>query len=242
LQSEIELKKENTAVMAKITKKEASGLEFIESPEALANEIGKVQHTIEKNKNIFTYVGGGLLLAALAFVGYKWYAGQQDTEGQAALFPLVAKFEADSTKNLAKDLVKIADEYGMSKAGNLAHFYAGVASLKEGKYDQAIEQLKGFASSDLLVQARAYALLGDAYSEKKDYAEAAEFYKKAAEYKPNKFFTPNYLIKLATAYEAAKENDKALEAYSTIVEKYEDSQEAAQAKKYKSKLEGAAAE
>jgi TolA-binding protein len=228
--------------MAKAKKEERTGLEFIESPEALVKELSKAQTVLEKNKNLFTYIGGGLLLAALAFVGYKWYAGQQDTEGQAALFPLVSKFEADSTKNLSKDLIKVADEYGMSKAGNLAHYYAGVASLKEGKFDQAIEQLKDFSSTDLLVQARAYALIGDAYSEKKDYAEAASFYQKAADYKPNKFFTPTYLLKLAAAYEEAKENDKAIEAYTTIVEKYEDSQEAAQAKKYKSKLEGAATE
>lgn len=228
--------------MAKTKKEEHSSLEIIESPEALAKEFSKAQQTLEKNKNIFTYIGGGLLLAALAFVGYKWYAGQQDADAQAALFPLVSKFEADSVKNLSKDFVKVADEYGMSKAGNLAHLYAGVTSLKEGKFDQAIEQLKDFSSTDLLVQARAYALIGDAYAEKKDYAEAANYYKKAAEYKPNKFFTPLYLMKLATAYEAAKENDKALEAYSTIVEKYEDSQEATAAKKYKSKLEGASAE
>lgn len=228
--------------MAKKQKEEHSNLEFIESPEALAQEINKAQHLVEKNKNIITYIGGAILLAVLGYMGYRWYANKQDEEAQAALFPLVSKFDTDSTKGLSKDFAKIADEFGMSKAGNLAHFYAGVAALKDAKYDEAIEQLKDFSSSDLLVQARAYSLIGDAYVEKKAYGDAIDFYKKAADYKPNKFFTPVYLMKLAGAYEANKENDKAIEAYATIIDKYEDSQEVNSAKKYKSKLEGAASE
>ena len=228
--------------MAKKQKEEHSNLEFIESPEALAQEINKAQHLVEKNKNIITYIGGAILLAVLGYMGYRWYANKQDEEAQAALFPLVSKFDTDSTKGLSKDFAKVADEFGMSKAGNLAHFYAGVAALKDAKYDEAIEQLKDFSSSDLLVQARAYSLIGDAYVEKKAYGDAIDFYKKAADYKPNKFFTPVYLMKLAGAYEANKENDKAIEAYATIIDKYEDSQEVNSAKKYKSKLEGAASE
>jgi predicted negative regulator of RcsB-dependent stress response len=225
--------------MAKKEKQEKTGLEFIESPEALATEINKAQTVIEKNKKLLTAFGIGLLVGIIGFFGYKWYTQNQDVEAQAALFPIVSKFETDSAKGISKEFAKIADDFGASKAGNLAHFYAGVASLKDGKYDEAIEQLKDFSSSDLLVQARAYSLIGDAYVEKKALADAITYYKKAADYKPNKFFTPVYLMKLAGAYEANKENENALEAYTTIVEKYEDSQETTLAKKYKSKLEGA---
>jgi predicted negative regulator of RcsB-dependent stress response len=228
--------------MAKKQKEEHSSLEFIESPEALAKEINKAQHIVEKNKNIITYIGGAVLLAVIGYIGYNWYSNKQDEEAQAALFPIVSKFDTDSTKGLSKEFIKVADEYGMSKAGNLAHFYAGVVALKDGKYDEAIEQLKDFSSNDLLVQARAYSLIGDAYVEKKAYSDAIDFYKKAVDYKPNKFFTPVYLMKLAGAYEANKDNDKAIEAYATIIDKYEDSQEVNSAKKYKSKLEGASAE
>ncbi len=228
--------------MAKKQNTEKTGLEFIESPEALASEIGKAQSLVDKNKNLITYLGGALLLAILGYFGYKWYTQNQDTEAQAALFPIVSKFETDSAKGLSKEFAKVADGYGLSKAGNLAHFYAGVAALKENKFDEAIEHLKGFSSNDLLVQARAYSLIGDAYSEKKAYSDAIDYYKKAVDYKPNKFFTPVYLMKLATAYEANKDNAGALEAYTTIVEKYEDSQESILAKKFKSKLEGATSE
>jgi len=40
--------------------------------------------------------------------------------------------------------------------------------LKQGKFEDAIEYLKKFNAGDLLIQARAYSLIGDAYLELKD--------------------------------------------------------------------------
>jgi tetratricopeptide (TPR) repeat protein len=114
--------------------------------------------------------------------------------------------------------------------------------LKQGKFDQSIEKLKNFSSSDLLVQARAYSLIGDAYAEKKSFADAIDYYKKASEYKPNKFFTPTYLLKLANAYEANKQVKEAVDTYSIIVEKYGQSAESIPAKKYKAILESSISE
>ena len=215
---------------------EKTSLDFLETPEGLQQEIGKVQSTVENNKTVIFGVLGAILVGVLGYFGYKAYATSQDEDGQAKLFNSVYKFEADSNKVVAKEMAKVADEFG-GNTGNLAKFYAGVANLKEGKFDTAIEQLKSFSSSDLLVQARAYSLIGDAYSEKKAYADAIDYYKKASDYKANKYFTPTYMMKLAAAYEANKESKEALAVYSEIVEKYADTQEAQSAKKYKAMLE-----
>jgi predicted negative regulator of RcsB-dependent stress response len=224
--------------MAKKEVIEKSSLEFLESAEGLQHEIGKVQTTVEKNKNVIFGVVGALILAIVGYFGYKAWNSSQDEEGQAKLFSTMYKFEADSNKVAAKEATKIADDFG-GNAGNLAHFIAGTANLKEGKFDAAIDHLKSFSSSDLLVQARAYSLIGDAYSEKKAYGDAVDYYKKASEYKANKFFTPAYMMKLAAALEANKEPKEALAVYTEIVEKYAESAEAVSAKKYKAMLEGA---
>jgi TolA-binding protein len=219
-------------------KEEKSPLEFLESAEGLQHEINVVQTTVEKNKTVIYGVVGALVIGLFGYFGYKYYTSSQDEEGQAKLFGAVYKFEADSNKVAAKDMEKIASDFG-GNTGNLANFYAGVANLKEGKFDKAIEQLKSFSSSDLLVQARAYSLIGDAYSEKKAYSDAIDYYKKASEYKANKFFTPTYMMKLAAAYEANKEQKEALAIYTEVVEKYAESSEAINAKKFKAVLEGA---
>jgi len=227
-----------------MAKKEKTGIEILESADALKQEFGKAEGFLKKNQSLLTYVGGGILAIILGIVGYNFWSKSQDEEAQVAMFNAVYAFEADSLKQALngtggnEGLLSIASNYGSTDAGNLANFYAGVALVKEGKYDEAIEHLKSFSSSDLLIQGRAYALIGDAYMEKKNTEEAISYYKKAADYKPNKFFTPVYLMKLATAYETVKDNKSAIDAYTQIVEKYPDAGEVTNAKKYKSKLEG----
>ncbi|MDB5240030.1 MAG: cytochrome biosynthesis protein [Spirosoma sp.] len=228
--------------------KKNTGLDFLEDPDALENKLEDVGDFFQQNRNIVLGIVGGLVLLIAGFFGYRAYLSSQDETAQVELFPSVYKLESDSLKQALNGdgrtpgLLAIADNYGSTSAGKLAEFYAGLSLLKQGKYDEAIDRLKAFSSSDLLVQARAYALIGDAYMEKKSYEEAADYYKKAADYKSNKFFTPGYLMKLAVAYEQAKQNDKAITTYNDIIEKYAQSAEAVSARKYKAVLEAAGGE
>jgi predicted negative regulator of RcsB-dependent stress response len=225
--------------MAKKEKKDV--MEIIESPEALQQEVSKVTGFFEKNKS--TTLGAGVALIALVagFFGYQWYKTSQDVEGEKKLYKAVYAFESDSLSAAAKEMAKISDEFG-GNTQNLSDLYLGITLLKQGKYDQAIEKLKNFSSSDLLVQARAYSLVGDAYAEKKSFGEAIEYYQKAADYKPNKFFTPTYLLKLALAFEANKQGKEALDAYLQITDKFPESAESIPAKKYKALLESSISE
>ena len=223
--------------------KKNTGLEFLEDPDALAGQLERAEDFFQENRNVIIGVVVGLVVLVGAFFGYRYYTSTQDEEAQNQLFQPVYQFEADSVKQALNGsgatpgLLSVADNYGSTNAGNLAEFYTGVALLKQGKYDEAIEHLKGFSSSDLLVQGRAYALIGDAYMEKKSVEEAIDYYKKAVDYKPNKYFTPGYMTKLAIAYEQAKQNDKAIETYNEIISTYAESADAVNAKKYKSLLE-----
>ncbi len=220
-----------------------SGLDFIESPEGLANELGKVEKVLTQNRKTIYIVAGAVAAVILGFFAYNWYSNNQDEEAQAAMFAPVLAFEADSLNKALKGptnsagLIKIADDFGGTASGNLAHFYVGVALLKQGKFDEAIEQLKSFSSSDLLIQGRAYSLIGDAYMEKNAASDAISYYEKAANYKPNAQFTPSYMMKLAIAHEKAKQNKEAIEVYANLLEKYPTSAEALNAKKYKALLE-----
>ena len=225
--------------MAKKEKKDV--MEIIESPEALQQEVSKVTGFFKKNKS--TTLGAGVALIALVagFFGYQWYKTSQDVEGEKKLYKAVYAFESDSLSAAAKEMAKISDEFG-GNTQNLSDLYLGITLLKQGKYDQAIEKLKNFSSADLLVQARAYSLVGDAYAEKKSFGEAIEYYQKAADYKPNKFFTPTYLLKLALAFEANKQGKEALDAYSQITDKFPESAESIPAKKYKALIESSISE
>jgi TolA-binding protein len=231
-----------------MAKQEKSGLEIIENAEALKQELNKAEGFLKNNQKFFTIVGSVVLAIALGIVGYNYWTKSQDADAQAAMYQSVFAFEKDSLATALKGdganegLLSVADSYGMSPSGKLANFYAGVALMKQGKYDEAIVHLKAFDSNDMLVQARAYCLIGDAYLEKKSVEDAITYYKKAIDYKPNKFFTPSYMMKLATAQEVAKDNKSALDTYNSIITDYPEAQEVVPAKKFKAKLEGIAGE
>jgi TolA-binding protein len=198
-----------------------------------------------KNRNVVFIGLGAVALLIAGFFGFNYYKSTQNVEAQNLMSPAVFQYEADSLKKALngsganEGLQTIAEDYSLTDAGNLADFYVGAAHLKEGRFDEAIEFLKKFKSNDLLVQARAYSLIGDAYLEKDELSDAIRYYKLASEYKANKFTTPPYLMKLALAQEKNKDLDAAMGTYEKIISEYSDSMEGQQAaKKHKARLEG----
>jgi tetratricopeptide (TPR) repeat protein len=186
---------------------------------------------------------GALILVVGGYFGWRYYIDSQDEQAQREMFQAVRYFEADSL-NLALDgdgnnlgFKQIVEDYGMTPAGNLANFYAGAICLKQGKYPLAIVYLDDFKADDQLVQARAYSLIGDAYMEQKKYEEAATYYDKAANYKPNKFFTPTYLMKAGLAFEKSNQKEKAIKAYQRVIDEYWESTDYQNARKFKARLE-----
>jgi tetratricopeptide (TPR) repeat protein len=225
--------------MAKKKEKE----ELLESPEALAEKLEGAEHWLEENSKLVFGVAGVALLIVAGYFGFNYYKSSQDAQAQKEMFQAIYYFEADSLSQALNGdgnnlgFIDIIDEYKYSDAANLAHFYAGVAFLKQGKYEAARLYLQDFKSKDLLVQARAYSLIGDAYMEEEKFNDAVTYYNKAANYKPNKFFTPAYLMKAALAYEKLNQTEKAKEAYDKIINQYWESSEYQNARKFKAKLE-----
>lgn len=232
--------------MAKINQGN-KGKDVMEDPNALVNTFNDSGEFFERNKKPITYILGAIVIVVAGFFGFKYYQNQRNETAQAEMYNAVFAWEKDSLKTALegdktdKGLVEIADEYSGTDAGNMANYYAGVAFLKQGKFDEAIESLQDFKSNDLLLQGVAYSLLGDAYMEKKELENAVEAYGKAANYKPNESFTPKYLMKLGLAQELNKDFTGASESYGRIVEEFPTAAQVADAKKLKAKAEGLAA-
>jgi predicted negative regulator of RcsB-dependent stress response len=223
--------------------KKEEGKDLLESSEALQEKFEGFEHWVESNPKIIISVAAAIVLAVGGYFGWKYYIDSQEAQAQKEMFQAIHYFEADSL-NLAFNgdgnnlgFKQIIEDFGMTPAGNLANFYAGVVHLKQGKFPLAIYYLEDFKANDMLVQARAYSLIGDAYMEQKDFQNASTWYNKAAEYKPNKEFTPTYLMKAALAYEKLSQTDKAKEVYQKIIDTYFESSEVQNAKKYKARLE-----
>ena len=217
--------------------------ELVENPQALAEKLHGAETWIERHPKATVGALVAVLLLVGGYFGFQYYKDNQEAEAQREMFQAIYYFEADSLElalngdgnNLG--FVNIIDDYGITDAANLANFYAGAAFLKQGKFEVARLYLEDFSANDLLVQARAYSLIGDTYMEEGDYDQAARFYDKAANYKPNKYFSPAYLMKAALAFEKNNEADKAIAAYDKIINEYHDSPEFQEARKFKARLE-----
>ncbi len=227
--------------MAKKGKKHEDGV--LESAEVLAEQLTKSEKFLEENKIIVFSIAGLLAIALASFFGYKYYMDSQNSLAQDEMFQAVYYYEQDSL-DLALNgdgnyygFIDIIDNYGSTSASNLANFYAGSIYMKKGSYASAMPFLKDFSSSDYVIQARAYSLLGDAYMQQEDFNEAANYYAKAVSFKPNEYFTPVYLLKAGLAYEKLENFSKAVEQYEAIIKNYAKSNEVDKAKKYKARLE-----
>ena len=91
------------------------------------------------------------------------------------------------------------------------------------------------------MQGQAYVLIGDAYMELGDHQAAASQYEQAANYNPNQFFSPQYLMKAAVAYETAGNYAQATESYQQIIDEYPEAYEYQEAQKQHARLEALSA-
>ena len=217
--------------------------ELVENPQALAEKLQGAETWVERHPKAGIGILAAIILIVGGYFGSQYYKDSQEGEAQREMFQAVYYFEADSLdlalngdgNNLG--FVAIIEDYGITDAAKLANYYAGASYLKQGRFEVARMYLEDFSSNDLLIQARAYSLIGDTYMEEGNFKEAASYYDKAANYKPNKYFSPAYLMKAALAFEKNNEEDKAIAAYDKIISEYYDTPEFQQARKFKAKLE-----
>jgi tetratricopeptide (TPR) repeat protein len=114
----------------------------------------------------------------------------------------------------------IADEYSITKSGNLANAYTGLAYFKLADYDNAISYLEGFSASDNILQYTVKSTLGDCYAFKGETEKAISCYKKAAK-SDNVLVASAALMKAGRAYESLGDFASAESAYKEIKSRLE---------------------
>ncbi|MBX7202313.1 MAG: tetratricopeptide repeat protein [Bacteroidia bacterium] len=205
----------------------------------------KTELFIEKNQKTLLGILGGVILVVGAFMAYReFYVKPLEKEAEEAIFKAEAYFEKDSF-NLALNgdtsftgFLNIIEEYGSTKTGNLAHFYAGICLLNTGKYQEAIDQLDAYSGGDMLTTSFAIGAKGDALMELGKTKEAIDQYVKAAGKEENQMSTPYFLMKAALAYEDQKDYAKAIEIYKKLRTDFFQTNEARDAEKYLARAEG----
>ncbi len=187
----------------------------------------KTEQFIENHLKTTLYVVGGIVFVILAYVGItKFYASPRSKDAQVQIFQAQNYFSRDSF-NLALNgdgnslgFLDIIDSYGSTETGKLAKYYAGICYLHLGDYDNAISYLKKFKTDDMLLAPLTKSAIGDAYVEKGNYEKAISAYNEGLKINTNEFTTPTISLKLALAYEASGNVEKAISILKEVRSKY----------------------
>lgn len=206
---------------------------------AVESALSKTEQFIENNQKIITIVVGIIVVLVLGYFGYKkLYLAPLNKEAQSQMYMAQLYFQQDSLdRALYGDgnylgFLDIIDDYGSTKSGNLANYYAGVIYLKQGQFESAIDFLNDFESEDQIIGPMALGAMGDAYIELGEPGTAINYYLKAANTHVNNFVTPVFLLKAGWTYEELDEPSKAMRIYERIKTDYPNSNEAREIDKY----------
>ncbi|MCP9200910.1 tetratricopeptide repeat protein [Gramella sp. GC03-9] len=209
----------------------------------LDESASKTETWVADNQKYIYIIVGVAIVVVLGYLGYNRFilepkqteAANEMAQAQDYMASALraSGAQSDSLYNLALNggegkygFLDIIDNYGGTDAANLAHYNAGFAFLRTGKYQEAIEQLESFNSDDEIFSALATGGIGDAFLQLDQPEEALGYYEKAAEMRSNSFTTPRFLLKAAITAIQLGEVDAAEEYLLEIEDEYPDAPEA----------------
>ncbi|MBO4801088.1 MAG: tetratricopeptide repeat protein [Bacteroidaceae bacterium] len=184
---------------------------------------------IEKYQKHILYGIIAIVVIAAAWIGYvQLIRNPKIQKANEAIALCESYFNSDNyEKALNGDgqgcvgFLKVADEFGSTKAGNLAHLYAGICYAQTQKFEEAKAELEKFSlQDDVMVSPAALGMLGNVYANLGQNDKAISTLIKAAKMADNASLSPIYLIQAGELYEAAGKPEKALELYKEVKTKY----------------------
>lgn len=198
-----------------------------ETPILADEALGKSEEFILKHKNLISGIVFAVIIFIVAYLGYQNFIQEpKETEAGKALVVAVQNFEdgkyAESLDGdgINMGTIAICEEYSGTKAGNLASLYAGLALVKQEKYEEAIAYLEDYDGDDAIIAPKAKHALGNCYAYTGNNKKAISLVLDAAEEANNEAVTPYCWRDAAAMYEQEGESAKATELYERIKAEY----------------------
>jgi len=215
----------------------------------------RTEEWVAANQKYIFIVVGAIALIILGWLGYQKYIQEpKEAEASNEIFKAQEYFDnavngntavRDSLYTLALNggegkygFLEIIENYGGTKAANLAKYYAGFSYLNTKKYQEAINYLDDFKSDDEMLGPLALGGIGDAFMQLDQADEALKYYEKAAKAKNNDFTTPKFLLKSAVTAISLGKPEIAIPYLERIKEEFSKSVESNQADVHLGRAQG----
>lgn len=183
---------------------------------------------IKYKKQIITAIVAIVVLVGGSFAYVYGIAKPNEEKAQESLGIVMQKYvmtqdfeHALKGEGKTLGLVKIADKYSSTDAGNVAKGLAGICSYQLGKTDDAIKYLESFSpKGDETVSAQMLSALANAYASKNRLDDAVKTFKKAAEATDIPALCSEALFQSGLILEKQNKKDEALKTYQDIKKNY----------------------
>jgi len=182
----------------------------------------------ETNKKIVNGVLVGVVILAVVIVAYMNNVNSNNQKANTELGKVMSyydqgKFDVAISGNLQENirgLQSIVDDYGSTKAGELAKFYLANAYFSQSDYDKALKYFLDVSVKDDLISASAVAGAGACYEAKNDYEKAASAYEKAAFKSTKDVNAAENMFHAARNYLSAGKKEKAAELFKKVKKEF----------------------
>ncbi len=196
--------------------------------ERIDEAVIKSQSFLEKYTKQLIIAVAIVVVVVCGYLAYKHFVLEpKNKEAQSAMYVGQRYFDLgqDSLALFGDDngytgFESIASEYASTKAGKLAKVYAGFCYAHVKDYDKALDYLKGYSGSDVLLSTLVGGTIGDCLSNQGNFKDAISYYTKAAEKVDNITHSPILYKKAAIAYRELGQYDKVIEIFSLVKDRY----------------------
>ncbi len=215
-----------------------------EDPELkIENALSRTEEFLHRNGRTMLIVAAIVVLIVGGWMAYKHLYQARRAEKASAMMYVAQQNFAQQLWDVSLNgdgnnsgFLDVIANYGATPQGNLAKHYAGMAYLRIGDLDNAMNYLGQYKPTDgvpnAIINAQNWGLQGDIQVQKGEFAAAIRMFEKAVKAGDDDYTTPTYLRKLGLALVAAGRQSEAIEAYQRILDEYPASAEAREAEKY----------
>ncbi|OEU45347.1 MAG: hypothetical protein BBJ60_09190 [Desulfobacterales bacterium S7086C20] len=214
-------------------KKRITRKQLLKEPDEFLTFSGKAIEFLRTNQRQISYAFIGIAIVVIGFAAFRYFSSLSERKAYALLNDGLVHYANQASgqqtghfNKVAKDKFgQLVREYSSTSAGRLGLSLYGDMNYKEGSYDKALEvykkALKAFSNNKAL-RPLMWNNLAYAYEGKQDYDSAVQCWEKIVDLEGKLAKTDAY-FNLGRMYVALDNREKAIEAYTKVVNDFSDS-------------------
>lgn len=184
-------------------------------------EMAQEQSFLQKNwKKVCAGVAAVVLVIVACIAYVKLVSEPREVAASDAIAACQTQIAEQQYKEAVPALQAVVDQYGSTKAGNLAQAYLGIAYYNLGQYADAIKALEKYDANDAFIEAQVEQCLGNCYACTKEYDKAVSKLESAAKKADNEVLAAACLIQAGEICLSQGNKEKALALYQQVKDNY----------------------